>query len=130
MSLLNFPCIFSILVSRLFICTSILFSKFWVIFTVIILNSFSGRLPVSSSLVWFGGHLSCSFTCYFSAFSFCLDCCLGCSFCRLKVYDSSLLCRLLPVGGVGLVACQGFLVREVCVPVLVVGAGFLLSGLQ
>ena len=42
-SLLNFSCIFSILISRLFICNSILFSKFWIIFTVIILNSF----PVS-----------------------------------------------------------------------------------
>ena len=40
-SLLNFSCIFSILVSRLFICNSILFSKFWIIFTIIILNSFS-----------------------------------------------------------------------------------------
>ena len=28
------------------------------------------------------------------------------------------------------VACQGFLVREVCVGVLVGGAGFLLSGVQ
>ena len=63
MSLLNISCIFSILVSRLFICNSILFSRFWIIFTIIILNSFSGRLPNSSSLVWFSGHLSCSFTC-------------------------------------------------------------------
>ena len=54
-SLLNISCIFSILVSRLF--NSILFSRFWIIFTIIILNSFSGRLPISSSLVWFGGHL-------------------------------------------------------------------------
>ena len=29
------------------------------------------------------------------------------------------------MGGVGWVACQGFLVREVCVGVLVGGAGFL-----
>ena len=28
------------------------------------------------------------------------------------------------MGGVGRVACQGFLVREACVGVLVVGAGF------
>ena len=35
-----------------------------------------------------------------------------------------------PVGGVGRVACQGFLVREACVGVLVGGAGFLLSGVQ
>ena len=31
------------------------------------------------------------------------------------------------MGGVGWVACQGFLVREACVGVLVGGAGFLLS---
>ena len=34
------------------------------------------------------------------------------------------------VGGVGRVACQGFLVGEACVGVLVGGAGFLLSGVQ
>ena len=44
-------------------------------FTIIILKSFSGRLPISSSFVWFGRHLSCSLPAeYFSAFSFCLDC--------------------------------------------------------
>ena len=48
----------------------------------------------------------------------------------LEVCGSSLLWRFLPVGGVGLVACQGFLVREACVSVLVGGAGFLLSGVQ
>ena len=39
----------------------------------------------------------------------------------------SLLWNFLTVGGVGSVACQGFLVREACVGVLVSGAGFLLS---
>ena len=34
------------------------------------------------------------------------------------------------MGGVGWVACQGFLVREACVHILVGGAGFLLSGVQ
>ena len=34
------------------------------------------------------------------------------------------------MGGDGLLACQGFLVRETCVSVLVRGAGFLLSGVQ
>ena len=38
--------------------------------------------------------------------------------------------RFLPVGGVGRVACQGFLVREACVGVLVGGAGSLLSGVE
>ena len=32
--------------------------------------------------------------------------------------------------GVVLVACQGFLVREACVSILMGGAGFLLSGVQ
>ena len=44
--------------------------------------------------------------------------------------EFSLLWRFLAVGGVGWVACQGFLVREACVGVLVGGAGFLLSGVQ
>ena len=34
------------------------------------------------------------------------------------------------MGGVGQVACQGFLVREACVGILVGGAGFLLSRVQ
>ena len=60
-SLLNLSCIFSILVSRLFIYDSILISRFWIIFTIIVQNSLSGRFPISSSFVWFGRHLSCSF---------------------------------------------------------------------
>ena len=43
---------------------------------------------------------------------------------------SSLYCGFLAVGGVVWVACQGFLVKEACVSVLVGGAGFLLSGVQ
>ena len=34
------------------------------------------------------------------------------------------------MGRVGWVACQGFLVREACVDVLVGGAGSVLSGVQ
>ena len=34
------------------------------------------------------------------------------------------------MGGVGRVACQGFLVREARVSVPIGGAGFLLSGVQ
>ena len=48
----------------------------------------------------------------------------------LEVCGSSLLWRFLSVGGVGRVACQNFLVREVCVGVLVGGAESLLSGVQ
>ena len=55
---------------------------------------------------------------------------LGCPFCWLEIHSSSLLWSLLPVGGVGLVACQGFLVRGSCVCVLVSGAGSFLSGVQ
>ena len=44
--------------------------------------------------------------------------------------EFSLLWSFLTVGGVVQVACQGFLVREACVAVLVAGAGFLLSGVQ
>ena len=87
-SLLNIFCIFSILVSRLFIYNSILFLRFWIIFTIIIRNSFSGRFPISSSFIWFGGHLSCSFTwwvflCLFILF---ILLSLGWSFCCLAVY--------------------------------------------
>ena len=62
---------------------------------------------------------------YFSAFSSCLYCCH-----ILAVCGSSLLWKFLTVGGVGWVACQGFLFREACVGLLVVGAGFLLSVVQ
>ena len=34
------------------------------------------------------------------------------------------------MGGVGRVTCQGFLVREVCISVLVGGAGFLWSAMK
>ena len=44
--------------------------------------------------------------------------------------EFSLLWSFLIVGGVVLVACQGFLVREACVSVLVGGAVFLPSGVQ
>ena len=56
--------------------------------------------------------------------------CLGCPFCRLEVHGSSLLWSLLPVSGVRLVVCQGFLVGGTCVCVLVGVAGSLLSGVQ
>ena len=44
--------------------------------------------------------------------------------------EFSLLWSFLAVGGVVGVACQGFLVREAWVVVLVGGAVFLLSGVQ
>jgi len=44
--------------------------------------------------------------------------------------EFSLFWSFLAVGGVVRVACQGFLVREAFVGVLVGGAGILLSGVQ
>ena len=44
--------------------------------------------------------------------------------------EFSLLWSFLTVGGVVRVSCQGFLVRDAYVGVLVGGAGFLLSGAQ
>jgi len=128
----SLSCIFSILVSRLFICNSNLFLRFCIIFTIIIQNSLSGRFPISFSFVWFGGHLSCSFTCwvFLCLFILFILLCLGWPFCILSVGGFSLLWRFLAVGGVRRVACQGFLVREACVSVLVGGAEFLLSGVQ
>ena len=55
---------------------------------------------------------------------------LGVAFLYSGISDSSLLWRFLAMDGVGQVACQGFLVREACIGVLVGGAGFLLSGVQ
>ena len=72
---------------RSFICKSLLFSRFWIIFTIIIQNSLSGTFPVSSSFVWFGGHLFCSFTCwvFLCLFLLFILLCLGWPFCILAV---------------------------------------------
>ena len=68
---------------------------------------------------------------YFFTFSSCLYCCVWHG---LSVFwqfvEFSLLWSFLTVGGVGQVVCQGFLVREACIGVLVGRAGFLLSGVQ
>ena len=137
MSLLNLSCIFSILVSRLFICDSILFSRFWIIFTIIIQNSLSGRFPISSFFVWLGGHLSCSFTCWVFLCPFILFILLslGWTFCILAVCGVLFIvefphCAWGCMGWVVQVACQGLLLREAWVCVLVGAAGYLLSGVQ
>ena len=44
----------------------ILLSRFLIIFTIIILNSFSGCLPISSSLIWTLVFIICSFICSIS----------------------------------------------------------------
>ena len=41
----------------------ILFPRSWIIFTVIILNYFSGRFPISNSFSCFSGVLCCPFIC-------------------------------------------------------------------
>ena len=68
---------------------------------------------------------------YSSVSSSCLYCCVwgGLPVFRQFV-EFSLLWSFLTVGGVVQVACQGFLVREACVGVLVGGARFLLPGVQ
>ena len=79
----------------------------------------------------FGGHLSCFFTCWVFLYLFLLVILLplGWPFCILAVCGVFIV--EFPHCEWGcMVACQGFLVREACVDVLVGGAGFLLSGVQ
>ena len=66
---------------------------------------------------------------YSSVSSSCLYCCVwGGRSVFWQFVEFSLLWSFLAVGGIVLVAYQGFLVREACVCVLVGGAGLLLSG--
>ena len=90
-SLLNVSCILSIL-----------FPRFYIIFTIITLNSFSGRLPISSSFVWSGTFLPCSFICcVFLCLLILLNIlCLGSPFHRLQVHCSHCFWCLPPVGKV------------------------------
>ena len=120
-SLLNVSCIFSIL-----------FPRFWIIFTIITLNYFSGRLPISSSFVWSGGILPCSFICcVFLCLLILLNLlCLGSPFHKLQVHSSHCFWCLPPVGKVCSVGCVGFLVEGTGAFVLVDKAGSCLSGGQ
>ena len=106
-------------------------TRFWVIFSIITLNSFSGRLPISSSFVWSYGFLPFSFICIFLCLSILfILLCLGSPFCRLEGHSCSELWSLPAMGGVGLVPCEGFLFGGTCAHVLMDGAGFHLSGRQ
>ena len=68
---------------------------------------------------------------YSSVSSSCLYCCVwGGLSVFWQLVELSLLWNFLTVGWVVRVVCQGFLVQEACVSVLVGGAGFLLSGMQ
>ena len=82
---------------------SILFPRVWIIFTIITLNSFSGRLVISPSLVWSGGFLPCSFICcVFLCLLILLNLlCLGSPFRSLQVHSSCCFWCLPPVGKVG-----------------------------
>ena len=55
------------------ISASILFLRSWIILTIITLNSFSGRLPITFSFSCVCGFLSCSFVADFTLVSFCLN---------------------------------------------------------
>ena len=74
-------------------CFWLFFSQFWFIFTLITLNFFSGRLPISLSFIWSYGFLQCSFICcmflcLFLSFNLL---CLESPFFRLEGLNSSLL---------------------------------------
>ena len=99
-SLLNVSCIFSNL-----------FLRFWIIFTIITLNSFSGRLPISSSFIWSSGFLPYSFICKIFPCLLILSklLCLRSSFCRLQGRSSSYFWCPSPVSDVGPAAWVGFL---------------------
>ena len=93
-----------------------MFSRFWSTFTIIVLNSFSGKL-LFSSFVWFGYFYHVlSPSRYFSAFLFCLVCCVwGLLSAGLEGFISSYLwVGLDPLCGVGpllvKVSCLGELV--------------------
>ena len=111
---------------------SILFPRFWIIFTIITLISFSGRLPISSSFVWSGRFLPCSFICcIFLCLLILLNLlCLGSPFCRLQVPSSCCFWCLPPVGKVGSLGGVGFLVMGTHACVLADEPGSCLSGRQ
>ena len=68
---------------------------------------------------------------YSSVSSSCLYCCVwGGLSVFWQFVKFCLFWSFFAVGGFVLVACQGFLVREACVGVLMGRAGFLLSGVQ
>ena len=96
------------------------------------MNSFSDRLPISSSFVWSGGFLVYSFICcVFLCLLILLNLlCLGSPFRELQVCSSRCFWFLPPVGKVGSVGCVGFLVEGTGACFLVDEAGSCLSGGQ
>ena len=102
-SLLNTSYIF-------YVCASIFFPRSWIIIAIITLNSFSGNLPIFTSLSCSSGILSCSFfwnifLCHLILSNFL---CLWPPFQRLQ--DCSSTCFWCPmVGEVSPGVCAGFL---------------------
>ena len=101
-----------------------------IIFTIIPLNYFSGRLPVSNSLSCSSGVLSCAFLWDIfltvpSSLTFC-----ECGFCSIGCRTAVLVSAVCPLGEAGLEVCAGFLVRGPgsCMPMG--GAGSCPSGGQ
>ena len=78
-----------------------------------------GIYPVPLSARYSSVSLSCLYCCVWDGLSV-----------FWQFVEFSLLWNFLAVAEVVRVACQGFLVREACVHVLVGGARFLLSGMQ
>ena len=93
-------------------------------------SSYSKTIDISSSFVWFGGHFSVPLPAGYSSVSssWLYYCIWGGLSVFWQFLEFSLLWIFLTVDGVVSVACQGFLVTEACVRVLVGGAEFLLSG--
>ena len=110
---------------------SIIFPRFWIIFTIIILNYFSGSLLISL-FVMSVGFVLCSFICcvFFCLFILLNLLCLGFPFHRLLVHSSGCFWCLPPVAKFGSVSCVGFLVEGTSACVLVDEAGSCLSGGQ
>ena len=119
-SLLNVSCIFSIL-----------FPRFWIFFTIIILNSVSGKLPTSSSFVRSDRFLPYSICCVFLCLLILLNLlCLGSPFCRLQDHSSHCFWCPSSMAKVGSMGCVGFLVEGTSACVLVDEAGSCLSDEQ
>ena len=111
---------------------SILFPRFRIIFTIITLKSFSGRLPNSSTFVRSGEFLPCSFICWFFLCLLILLnlLCFVSPFCRPLIRTSRFFWCLSPVAKVVSVHWVDLLVEGSSACVLVYESGSCLSGGQ
>ena len=99
--------------------------RFWIMFTIITLNSFSCRSLFPLHLFGLVGfYLAPSSAVCFSVFSFCLTYCVwGLFFAGCRFVVPPCFWCLLPVGKVGSVGCLGFVVEETGACVLMDEAG-------